>query len=164
MSEQMQPSTASKDRRVGRVGLVVLAIGVIHNLLGLLVGVGFGGGLSGAESVTPLLDIIAGGVIGAVEPDLMRTTWFWFVFFGWLLMIIGGMARHLEKRGQALPSWLGYQLVALAVTGGLMIPLSGFWSALLPAAMILMPNLGRSGRTASAASRSDAAHASSAAR
>jgi hypothetical protein len=110
-------------------GSVLIGIGVLHQVVGLASGLG-ALPMPGGERRNLVVEILRGGIVGAIEPDPMRMTFFWFVFFGFAVLILGGMMHRLERAGQALPASLGWQLAALALFGGLCVPVSGFWLAL----------------------------------
>lgn len=104
-------------------------IGILHNVVGVAMGLGVIS-LEGHEGRAPLVEIVSAGVVNGVEPDLLRSLFFWFVFFGWLTILLGTLMSWVERRGERLPASLGYGLGALALSGGLMIPASGFWLVL----------------------------------
>ena len=51
--------------------------------------------------------------------------------------MLGWTLDRWELRGDTLPASVGWQLAALALMGGLLIPASGFWLVLAPAIWIL---------------------------
>jgi hypothetical protein len=110
-------------------GKTMLATGVLHELVGLLVGLGIVSP-SGGLGRNLVLEIARDGFVGAVEVDAQRQAFFWYFFFGLLLMSLGWLMDHLETPERPLPAALGWQLIALALAGGLLIPASGFWLAL----------------------------------
>ena len=93
--------------------------------------VGLAIGLLGPEPIPEgrrvFVEVIQDGVIAAFEPDPWRMTMFWFLAFGFLLLALGALAHHLERQDLGLPRWFGWFLIVLGVTGGLCIPVSGFW-------------------------------------
>jgi hypothetical protein len=105
-------------------GLQLVAIGVLHNVVGLLLG---------QEQV---LAILAGGYVGAVEGAFDRMAIFWFLWFGWMLMLLGGAVRAIEPR--PVPRWLAAGIALMVLGGGLAMPASGFWLGLIPVAGMLM--------------------------
>lgn len=107
-----------------KAGTLVMGIAVVHCAVGV--------GLAKA----PLLEIAAQGFVGAVEADLERIAVFWFMFFGFLLLLLGQALRAWERVAR-LPAGVGYGLGALCLAGAIMIPASGFWLGLVPAALIL---------------------------
>jgi len=117
-------------------GALLGSIGILHNVVGVIMGLGVIS-LEGHEGRAPLAEIASAGVVNGVEPDLLRSLFFWFVFFGWLAILLGALMSWVERRGERLPAGLGYGLGALALSGGLMIPASGFW-LVLPVAWLVI--------------------------
>lgn len=111
---------------------MLVAIGLLHQLVGVLFGLGVLPPFEGAPVAAPLLDIVSDGVIGAIEPHAARMVIFWFLMSGFLMLMAGWLA-HLLERGRALPRSFGLALGAFSLGGALLIPLSGFWLGLIPA-------------------------------
>jgi Family of unknown function (DUF6463) len=122
-------------------GTWVIGIGVLHEVFGLLAGAGVI--TRPGEAPQNLLGAIGrDGIVNAVEADITRVAFFWFFFFGLLLLMLGGLMQAIEKKGQALPRSIGWQLGALGLGGGLLIPASGFW-LVLPVAWSVVRGAGR---------------------
>lgn len=117
-------------------GKLLLAVGVIHEAVGIAAGVG-AVALPGSPPRDLFHEIVAAGVIGAVEGDRALTVLFWYLLFGLALLMLGSALDRWEVRGDTLPASVGWQLVALAVGGGLLIPVSGLWLALAPGIWVL---------------------------
>jgi hypothetical protein len=117
-------------------GKALLLIGVLHEAVGVAAGLGRLP-LSDGPPRDLFREILAAGVIGAVEADRARSVLFWYLSFGLLLLILGWTLDRWEQRGDRLPASTGWQLVILAVGGGLLIPASGFWLALVPGVWVL---------------------------
>lgn len=118
------------------VGGLLVGIGVIHNLFGLAFGLGWlapASGTDGSTSSAPLVDIARAGWFGAVEPDLVRMVFFWFVMTGFALMLAGLAAHTVERAGLRLPRAFAWSVAAFSVLGVALIPMSGFWLGLVPA-------------------------------
>lgn len=119
-------------------GLSLLIIAGIHTAFGLLAGLRL---IPDAQmqrlvgDAVPLLHLKPAG-FGA-EPTLAALTMFWFLFFGFALIPLATLLRHLEKKAEPIPRSIGYQLIALSLGGALFLPASGFWFALIPAWQIL---------------------------
>jgi hypothetical protein len=107
-----------------KAGSVVSSIALLHCAVGV------------ALAWQPLRAILADGAIGAVDPHLDRMAAFWFMFFGFLLLLLGEALRLWEGSAK-LPARVGYGLLALCGTGALIMPISGFWLGVVPAALIL---------------------------
>ena len=110
-------------------GILLIAIGFIHQILGLVMACGLIAPPQGPPR-NLLAEMARAGVIGSVEPDPMRMTFFWYFSFGLAILILGALMRSLEREGQRLPSSLGWQLGALGIFGGLLIPVSRLWLVL----------------------------------
>lgn len=117
-------------------GKVVVAIGALHEAVGLAAGAG-AMPMPGAGQRNLLAELVRAGVVGAVEPDPIRQVFFWYFFFGLLLLMWGWLLDRWEGSGAPLPAAAGWQLLALALAGGLLIPASGFWLALGPGAWVI---------------------------
>jgi hypothetical protein len=111
-------------KHMPKAGSLVSGIAVIHLGVGLLL------------AQPPLRAILADGVVGAVDPHIDRMAIFWFMFFGLLLLLLGEVLRAWESVATP-PARIGYGLGALSLAGGLLIPASGFWLALLPAVLLI---------------------------
>jgi len=101
------------------------------------------------------LAAIAGdGFFGAVELDpsqLDREVAFWHLTFGAMVVVLGGLVRWTQARTGTLPASLGWSLLALGLSGAILVPVSGFWLVLAQAVMMLV--VARRGATAEADSR-----------
>jgi hypothetical protein len=117
-------------------GRLLLGIGVLHNAVGFILGMGWvkAPGLDG-QRVLPA--IAADGLVGAIDGHPWRVALFWFMFFGFAVLMAGALMDRIERAGQTLPRALGWHLAALALGGALFIPMSGFWLALPVAWRIL---------------------------
>ncbi len=110
-------------------GVLLIAIGVVHQVFGVLAGLGVMVPPN-APRRRPLVEIAEAGFVNAVGDDPLRNTVFWFLFFGFVLLILGDLVRRIERAGRPLPRALGWQIGALALGGVLLIPASGFWLVL----------------------------------
>ncbi|WAS96603.1 DUF6463 family protein [Nannocystis punicea] len=105
------------------MGTLLFWTGILHEVVGLSLG--------GAIA----LEIVRDGYVGAVEVSREREVVFWFLVAG-VLMMIGGRALASLERERPLPREFGWWLLALALLGGLAIPVSGFWLAVPMAALV----------------------------
>lgn len=117
-------------------GKALLLIGVLHQAIGIAAGVG-AVALPGGPPRDFFREVLDGGVVGAVDADRTLTVLFWYLFFGAVLLMLGWALDRWELRGDVLPPSVGWQLVALAAGGGLLMPVSGFWLVLVPGIWIL---------------------------
>jgi uncharacterized membrane protein YhaH (DUF805 family) len=104
------------------IGCYLIVLGVVHIVTGLIL------------YRQPLADIVRSGVWNAVDPHFDRNTAFWFLVAGALFMLMGGLANSLESRRLHPPRAVGYGLALLAMLGVILMPISGFWLLLPPAA------------------------------
>jgi hypothetical protein len=123
-------------------GTYLLAIGALHQVVGLCAGVGWIA-QPGVDARAPLIEIIQGGVLGAVEPDSARIALVWFLLFGFMLLMLGSLVRWLEMRVLPLPRSLAVHVLLLSVLGVVLMPASGFWLC-LPVAFRLFRYAARS--------------------
>ena len=111
--------------RFGRsAGGLLIAIGVVHVLLGLF-------------EIDVLSDVAGDGVVNAIDPHEDRQVWFWYMTAGWLVLLVGQLARWIERRHGRLPAFLGWATLAIAVYGVVLMPVSGFWAILAVAVLML---------------------------
>lgn len=114
-----------KARHSITAGTLVVAIGVLHTAVGVLLG------------AAPLQAIVRGGYISAVDGHFDRMAIFWFLMFGFVLMLVGDAFRAIEHAVGVVPPRLGWMLGAVSLAGAAAMPVSGFWLALIPTALIL---------------------------
>lgn len=117
------------------VGALLVGIGVVHDLVGVAFGLGWLPPAEGAAARAPLTEIVRAGIIGAVEPDPWRMTFFWFVMTGFALMLAGVAAHAIERAGLRPSPGLAASIAAFSVLGIALIPASGFWLGLVPAGL-----------------------------
>lgn len=109
-----------------RLGLLMMATGALHTLLGFLVFTG------------PARAIWQAGVWNSIARDYSRATILWFTCSGVLLLLMGYL-MHWILRQQPLPRALGVGLAVLGLAGGVIMPASGFWLVLVLAILVLNP-------------------------
>ncbi|MEM6995074.1 MAG: DUF6463 family protein [Myxococcota bacterium] len=99
----------------GLFGLILIALGAIHTVVGLILGRAW------------LKEIVANG-LGSVSlrhPGRMALLWFLWAGFAW--MIAGHHLFWLERtHGIPAPRFVVWELLAYAVVGTLLQPRSGF--------------------------------------
>jgi Family of unknown function (DUF6463) len=103
-------------------GRLLIITGVIHTLVGLLIGYPY------------LLEMWQAGLWNSVDPDMSRVAIFWFLLFGFLLMILGQMVASYTHPISKMLSW---SLLILSIVGAFMMPISGFW-LVIPQAIYLL--------------------------
>ncbi|MBM3783518.1 MAG: hypothetical protein FJW30_04110 [Acidobacteria bacterium] len=110
----------------GRVtpGVSLVAIGVIHQAVGVALGRG------------ELIALWRAGVVDQAEANPMRMALVWFLLFGFALIFAGWVTHRLEVSGGRFSRGLALGLGALCATGVLLMPASGFWLGFIPAVQI----------------------------
>jgi len=111
-------------RRTFTAGWLLMAVAALHAAFGLWVG------------RRALLAMAHDGFVNAVDPHLDRSLAFWFLLMSPFLWIVGRLALWLASEGRRPPGWLGRSLLALALICAVLMPVSGFWLILLPAAWL----------------------------
>ena len=85
-----------------------------------------------------LAEIVRSGFVNTINNEMDRNAIFWFLFSGFMMMILGKLMQDFIKESQKpLPVSLGYYLLAITVIGCLMMPVSGFW-LVLPQAIVII--------------------------
>ena len=108
-------------------GPLLMATGVLHLLAGFVF------------YPEPLAAIMQDGFFNAVEPNpaqFDREAAFWWMVFGVMLLILGGLVHWAQARTRTLPAFLGWALLALGVVGVSLMPASGFWLTFPQAALV----------------------------
>jgi hypothetical protein len=113
-------------RNTLRAGRLLIAVAGIHAGFGLWMG------------RRPLLAIAHDGFLNSIDPHLDRNLVFWFLIASPFLWMVGRFALWLASEGRRPPRWLGRDLLALALIGAVLMPASGFWLILPPAAMLML--------------------------
>lgn len=110
-------------------GALLIATGIIHNLIGLIIG------------WEVLKDMVAAGFINSINTEMDRNAIFWFLFSGFMMMMLGKlMQSYSREQNKPVPAYVGYYLLILTIIGCLMMPISGFWLVLPQALIILQAN------------------------
>ena len=107
------------------VGRSILAVGVIHCLVGALV------------FSRPLKELFGDGLWNAVDGHPGRPLAFWFECAGLLTILFGIAIDWIEKEGKGFPVTLRYGFLLLVVVAIVAMPFSGGW-LLVPGAIGLL--------------------------
>lgn len=110
----------------------IVGVGVLHCAIFLW----FGRRVIGA--------IAADGFWNSIGPARERQVIFWSLLVGVLSIVLGSLASWIVRQGHALPASLGWQLLALTLTCGALMPASGVWLLLVPALLIVAFPTGKS--------------------
>jgi hypothetical protein len=109
-------------------GTFLVATGIIHNTVGLLMGWQI------------LFRLAADGLFNTVDTD-QDESFFWFLFSGFMMMLLGQLMQdYIREHQQPVARYIGYYLLLLAVVGCILMPLSGFWIVLPQAFIIIQAN------------------------
>ena len=96
------------------------AVGVIHSLFGL------------AFMKTTLAVLWSERLFNTVNGQPTREAVFWFLYTGFLLLIIGVLIDQTERHRLAVPWFVVWAFVLLTVVGLIVMPISGIWLLLPP--------------------------------
>lgn len=133
------------------IGWTIVAIALVHTLTAAWL------------FSAPLLDMARAGLVNSVHAPPMtaiepiaadatlrltrRAFVYWFVSAGFVFLLLGMAIRELESHKVRLPVSLGYWLLAMALAGGVIWPVSGAWLLLIPAVGVLRAS-SKGGRSA----------------
>lgn len=107
-------------------GNLLFATGILHNLIGFIMG------------WSVLTEIARSGFVNSIHEEMDRNAIFWFLFGGFMLMILGKLIQHYLEAEWQLPKWLGLSILILSLTGCVMMPVSGFWLVVPQAVIIIL--------------------------
>jgi hypothetical protein len=108
----------------------LLAVAGLHVVLGVV---------AGRARLGSMLERGWNGLGNAAAEERLA---FWFVIAGLFLAVVGMLVDAVEAQGARLPAIGACLLLALAVTGVVLEPFSGFWLLLPPAVGWLARNRG----------------------
>jgi len=104
----------------------IIGIGMLHSALFLWFG-------------RRLLRAIAGeGFWDTIRPIQERQVVFWALLAGTFFVFLGQLALWIAKQGKALPAFLDWQLIAITLVCGILLPVSGAWLFAVPGILILL--------------------------
>lgn len=106
-------------------GSLLIGVAVLHAAFGAWFGRG------------PLRGMLSDGILNSVESHSERGLVFWFLMLSPLLLLLGQLCMFLAERGITPPRWLGFEVLLLTVGCALLMPVSGFWLLIPPAALLL---------------------------
>ncbi len=106
-------------------GRWLIGIALVHALFGLWLG---------RDAVAA---IARDGLLDAVDGRPARSLVFWFLLLSPLMAMLGQLVVADARRGQPPPRVLGWELLALVLACGVLMPASGFWLALVPAGLLI---------------------------
>jgi hypothetical protein len=107
----------------GTSGLLLIGIGVLHTIFGVFQG----HSLLSRISQTTFPTDAGRQVVTALGKQFI----FWFLFGGFLILVLGHLFTWIERRlKHPVPQFIGWELLVLSVGGLALMPLSGFWLVL----------------------------------
>lgn len=107
-----------------RVGLIVIVIGILHAVLGVI------------KFSEVFMQMIFEGLFNTGTGS-HRGWAVWFTVTGIVFIILGFALKFMEESKLNIPNNIGWGLVGIAILGGFIIPLSGFWALILPGILII---------------------------
>ncbi len=137
----MNPASPPPKRQVW-IGPTVIAAGVLHTVVGLVLF---------AES---LRGIAALGVGRGTDWSMDMLAGFWFLLFGWPLVMLGALVTWTHRRCGLVPVWFGWGLAVPATLTLIVLPISGLWLFLPLGGAIVFATRTRA-REATAATKED---------
>lgn len=110
-------------------GPSIVAVAVLHTTFALVVasGVGFTPEMLASVGGSPPLTQMTPGFGSDQPPNLGALTFFWSIFFGLAMVVVGLLVRDVERRGERVPGAVGGLLLVMATLGAVLVPVSGFW-------------------------------------
>lgn len=114
-------------------GYYLIATGVIHNTIGLIMGWSI---LVGMHQAGWWNTVEAGG-----EINFARSAILWFLVLGFFWMLLGYlMQQWLRHSRQPLPALLGWGMLAAGLLVAFVLPASGAWLFIPQGLLILWPH------------------------
>jgi membrane protease YdiL (CAAX protease family) len=110
------------------IGRFIILIGIVHLLVGFVL-IGDVG-----------LELLREGLFNTVNGQPMREAFFWFVFGGLTMIIIGKLTLWYEQQAIPFPAFLGWSLLGLSLLVVFIMPASGGWLMLIASVAILNKN------------------------
>ena len=118
------------ETRLALAGGLLIGVAIVHAVFGAWFGRG------------SLSAMLGDGLVASVDSHPDRGLVFWFLLMSPLLLLIGQLCVFLAERGIAPPRWLGFEVLLLTIACALLMPVSGFWLLLPPAALLLRASAG----------------------
>lgn len=117
------------------VGGLLVAIAVVHQLVGVTIGAGLVPGPFASPADAPLTRMWRAGVLDSVGEDPWNGLVTWFLLWGFLLALLGAVLHSLERTGARLPTSFAWGMLATCILGVTLMPASGFWLGAAPIAL-----------------------------
>ncbi len=110
-------------------GIYLLITGILHCAVAV---VSFG---------DKYIQILNDGFLNFGQDNTTRGLALWFLICGIFLLLFGSTLHfYIKKEHKPAPYFLGYYMLLFAITGCLIIPISGFWLFIPQAIIIILAN------------------------
>lgn len=107
-------------------GKCIAGIGVLHTLFGVFL-------------IAPQMgELLEDGIFNTINGQPKREAFLWFLFSGFILIILGQLSDWIEVKQIALPVTLGWGLLIVTILTLILSPLSGGWLILIPSLAIIL--------------------------
>ena len=107
---------------VAWIGKWLFTVGVIHLSFGIIF------------MHSTLVVLWSEGLLNTVNGQPVREAVFWFLCTGIMLLLVGVLVDRMERERLAIPRFATVLFTALTVTGVVVMPISGIWLLIPPAA------------------------------
>lgn len=115
------------------IGKWMIGVAVIHLILGFVF-------MRGTLAI-----LVSEGFFNTVNGQPPREATFWFLYTGFMLLLLGVALNRLEKLDQPLPKAVSWGFPALTALGAVVMPISGIWLLIPPAIGMLLRVTGQTG-------------------
>ncbi len=107
-------------------GIFLILTGIIHNVTGI--GIGW----------EVLASILSEGLVNSVNQEYDRNAVFWFLATGFFWIVLGHMLhRSIKNSNKPAPPFVGWYMLAFAIVGCAISPVSGIW-LFFPQSLIIL--------------------------
>ena len=96
--------------------------------------------LGGVLFREPLAAMLREGLVNTIGPvgGFDRKAAFWFLVFSAMLLLWGQLVAHASERADARAfALVGWNMLGVGAVGSLVMPISGFWSVIALAPLVL---------------------------
>ncbi|MCI4669553.1 MAG: DUF6463 family protein [Bacteroidia bacterium] len=102
------------------IGKTIIGIGLIHTAFGMVV------------FWSIFAEILNEGLFNTVNQQPIREAFYWFEFFGLVLMILGALINWMEFKQEAIPGFLKWSLLGMSAVMVFIQPVTGAWLMAIP--------------------------------
>jgi len=108
------------------IGKFIIFIGALHTFFGL------------AFILPQMGELLDEGIFNTINGQPKREAFLWFLFSGFLLLILGGLVNWMERHKYTMPKFLGWALLLVTIFEVSLSPLSGGWLIFIPAIGLIL--------------------------